>query len=79
MDSIMEKTLSSQASDWREGRRLYAPSRAKRARGWKQTEIAEALGVTEGVLSQWMKRAQQEEKKGVEGLRHTPRPEHHLA
>jgi Homeodomain-like domain-containing protein len=76
----MEKTLSSQASDWREGRRLYAPSRAKRARGWKQTEIAEALGVTEGVLSQWMKRAQQEEeKKGVEGLRHTPRPEHHLA
>jgi predicted transcriptional regulator len=71
----MEKTLSSQASDWREGRRLRAFE--LKERGWKQTEIAQALGVTEGGVSQWMKRAQQEE--GVEGLRHTPRPEHHPA
>jgi transposase len=66
----MEKTLSSQASDWREGRRLRAFE--LKERGWKQTEIAQALGVTEGAVSQWMKRAQQEE--GVEGLRHTPPP-----
>jgi transposase len=40
-------------------------------RGWKQTQIADALGVTEGAVSQWMKRAREE---GVEGLRHKPPP-----
>ena len=65
----MEKTLSGQASDWREGRRLRAFE--LKERGWKQTEIADALGVTEGALSQWMKRAREE---GVEALRHKPPP-----
>jgi len=41
-------------------------------RGWKQTHIAaDALGVTEGAVSQWMKRAREE---GAEGLRHKPPP-----
>jgi predicted transcriptional regulator len=44
MDSTMEKTLSSQATNWREGRRLRAFELKKR--GWKQTEIADALGIT---------------------------------
>jgi transposase len=39
--------------------------------GWKQTQIADALGVTEGAVSQWMKRARE---VGVEGLRHKPPP-----
>ena len=65
----MEKTLSSQASDWREGRRLRAFELKKR--GWKQAQIADALGVSEGAVSQWMKRAKEE---GVEGLRHKPPP-----
>jgi transposase len=69
MDSTMEKTLSSQATNWREGRRLRAFELKKR--GWKQTEIADALGVTEGAVSQWMKRAREQ---GVEGLRHKPPP-----
>jgi transposase len=68
-NTTMEKTLSSQASDWREGRRLRAFELKKR--GWKQTEIADALGVTEGAVSQWMKRAREQ---GVEGLRHKPPP-----
>ncbi len=49
MDSTMEKTLSGQASDWREGRRLHAFE--LKERGWKQTEIADALGVTQKGLS----------------------------
>lgn len=65
----MEKTLSSQASNWREGRRLRALE--LKERGWKQTQIADALGVTEGAVSQWMKRAREE---GVQGLRHKPPP-----
>src|ERR671913_119109 len=69
MNSTMERTLSSQASDWREGRRLRAFE--LKQRGWKQTQIADALGVTEGAVSQWMKRATEE---GVEGLRHKPPP-----
>jgi transposase len=65
----MGKTLSSQATDWREGRRLRAFE--LKQEGWKQKEIADALGVTKGAVSQWMKRAKEE---GVEGLRHKPPP-----
>jgi transposase len=54
--------------DWREGRRRRAWE-LKQA-GWKQTEIAAALGVTRGAVSQWLKRARVE---GVEeGLRVHP-------
>jgi transposase len=65
----MEKTLSSQANDWREGRRLRAFE--LKEQGWKQTHIADALGVSEGAVSQWMKRARE---KGVQALRHKPPP-----
>jgi transposase len=65
----MEKTLSSQATDWREGRRLRVLE--LKERGWKQTQIADALGVSEGAVSQWMKRTREE---GAEGLRHKPPP-----
>jgi transposase len=65
----MEKTLSSQATDWREGRRLRAFE--LKERGWKQAQIADALGVSEGAVSQWMKRARE---KGVQDLRHKPPP-----
>jgi transposase len=65
MDPTMEKTLSSQeATDWREGRRLRAWE--LKQQGWNQREIANALGVTEGAVSQWMKRARE---GGTEGLR----------
>jgi transposase len=69
MNPTMEKTLSSQASDWREGRRLRAFE--LKQQGWKQTQIADALGVSEGAVSQWMKRARE---KGVKALRHKPPP-----
>jgi transposase len=65
----MEKTLSTQANDWREGRRFRALE--LKEQGWKQTHIAQALGVSEGAVSQWMKRARE---KGVQALRHNPPP-----
>lgn len=65
MNHTMEKTLSSQATDWREGRRLRAWE--LKQQGWNQREIANALGVTEGAVSQWMKRGREED--GLEGLK----------
>ena len=50
-------------ADWREGRRLRALE--LKEQGWTQRAIAQALGVTEGAVSQWMKRARTE---GVQGL-----------
>ena len=66
----MEKKVSNQqATDWREGRRLRAWE--LRQEGWKQRDIARALGVSKGAVSQWMKRAEQE---GIEALKHRPPP-----
>lgn len=50
---------------WREGRRLRAW--ALHEAGWRQRHIAQALGVTEGAVSQWLKRARQ---AGSAALRH---------
>jgi len=56
--------------DWREGRRRRAWE-LKEA-GWTQQDIAAALGVSGGAVSQWLARARAE---GVEeGLRRHPAP-----
>ena len=66
----MENTLSSQkATDWREGRRLRAWE--LKQKGWKQQDIADALGVTKGAVSQWMKRGRE---GGLQGLKRKPPP-----
>ena len=65
----MEKTLSSQATNWKEGRRLRAWELYQE--GWKQSDIANALGVTQGAVSQWLKRGRE---GGVASLRHHPPP-----
>jgi transposase len=65
----MEKTLSSQATNWKEGRPLRAWELYQE--GWKQRDIANALGVTQGAVSQWLKRGRE---GGVESLRHQPPP-----
>src|SRR5919199_1129143 len=56
-------------TDWREWRRLRA--RELKERGWRQRDIAAALGVTEGAVSQWISRGRQ---GGITGLRHRPPP-----
>jgi transposase len=60
----MDNSLSREATDWREGRRLRAWELKKE--GWSQQQIANALGVSKGAVSQWMKRARQ---GGVEALK----------
>jgi transposase len=54
---------------WKEARRLQA-WRLKQ-QGWSQRRIGEALGVSEGAVSQWMTRVRE---AGAEGLRHHPAP-----
>jgi transposase len=54
---------------WKEARRLQAWH--LKQRGWSQRQIAEALGVSEGAVSQWMKRARD---AGPEALRRRPPP-----
>lgn len=51
--------------NWREGRRLRAWELFQD--GWKQKDIAEALGVSQGAVSQWLKVARE---GGEEALRH---------
>jgi transposase len=59
-----------QKADWREERRKRAW--ALQQEGWPQKEIARALGVSAGAVSQWLKRAR--EAGGVEGLKRRPAP-----
>jgi transposase len=60
---------AAQPSDWREGRRLRAW--ALHEQGWKQRAIAEALGVTQGAVSQWIARGK---AGGIEALRNRKPP-----
>jgi transposase len=55
--------------DWKEGRRLRALELYEA--GWKQVRIAEALGVTRGAVSQWLKAAR---TGGRAALRRRPLP-----
>ena len=54
--------------DWKEGRRLRAWELHEQ--GWTGSAIAEALGVTRGAVSQWLKAARE---GGREALRQRPR------
>jgi transposase len=52
----MSEKMNPQPNDWREARRLRAWE--LKQKGWKPKAIAEALGVTAGAVSQWLKRGE---------------------
>lgn len=55
--------------DWREGRRLRAWE--LHTQGWRQKDIAAALGVTPAAVSQWLTRGRD---GGLDRLRRQPPP-----
>lgn len=55
--------------NWKEARRFQAWH--LKQKGWSQRQMAEALGVSEGAVSPWMRRARE---GGPEVLRQRPRP-----
>lgn len=64
----MNKQRKPKSGDWREKRRLRAWE--LKGKGWKQKDIAEALGVSQGAVSQWVRAA---EEGGMEALYTAPR------
>jgi transposase len=54
-------------ADWREERRMQAWK--LKEQGWQQKDIAQALGVSKGAVSQWMKRGRE---GGVQALKAHP-------
>ena len=54
-----------QRGDWKEWRRRRAWELSQH--GWSQKQIAEALGVTEGAVSQWMKQGREHGEEGLRG------------
>jgi len=69
MKGGMKNTNTPLPKDWREGRRLRAWELHEQR--WPQRKIAEALGVTEGAVSQWISKGK---TRGPEALRHHPSP-----
>ena len=58
-------------NDWREYRRFQAYE--LKQQGWKNSQIAQALSVSKGAVSQWFKRVEQADGN-KEVLRHHPSP-----
>ncbi len=65
----MSTIVEAAPADWKEGRRLRAWELHEA--GWTGKRIAEALGVTRGAVSQWLKRARD---GGREALRRRTAP-----
>jgi transposase len=60
------------STSWKEQRRLRAYE--MKGQGWKQCDIASALGVTKGAVSQWIGNSDQEGEQVLQAKPHTGRP-----
>lgn len=58
--------------DWREWRRFQALRLARQ--GWKPRDIAAALGITEGSVSQWLTRVRERGAKSLQAQAHSGHP-----
>lgn len=67
--SAQSSRTATEPSGWREGRRWRAWELYEQ--GWQAKKIAEALGVSQGAVSQWLKKGK---AGGKEALRHHPSP-----
>lgn len=65
-------TKKSQTALWKERRRCHAQKLAEQ--GWKQKDIAVAVDVSKGAVSQWLKISKQEGRSGLLARAHTGRP-----
>jgi transposase len=63
----MDAKTKQQPKDWREARRIRAWELHQK--GWQQKDIAEALGVTAGSVSQWLKRGREEGPEALQSRR----------
>jgi transposase len=68
----MSRSTTETPQTWREGRRLRAWELFQQ--GWRQRQIAHALGVSEGAISQWLTRARQEGSSALHGRPPPGRP-----
>ncbi len=66
----MPKARATKPINWREKRRLHAWELHQQ--GWSQSQIAKELGVTQGAVSQWLKRVRT--GGGKDALRRHPAP-----
>lgn len=66
----MKKSSSSGSihGDWRQQRRQRGVELYQK--GWRQEEIAEALGVTQGAVSQWVTAYRQHGQEGIQARKH---------
>ena len=62
----------SRSTDWKEQRRLQALSLKRK--GWKPKDIATALGVTKGAVSQWLMAADEQGAVALHSRAHSGRP-----
>jgi transposase len=65
-------TKKSQTTNWKEKRRCHAQTLAEQ--GWKPKDIAIALDVSKGAVSQWLKVSKVEGRAGLLARPHTGRP-----
>jgi transposase len=68
----MSRSTTEAPKTWREGRRLRAWELLQQ--GWPQRQIARALGVSEGAVSQWLSQARQAGRSALHGRPHPGRP-----
>jgi transposase len=68
----MSKSTTQTPQTWREGRRLRAWALFQQ--GWRQRDIARALGVSKGAISQWLARARQAGRSALLARPHPGRP-----